>query len=974
MTLFDRHTPAATYRLQFHAGFTFDDARRVLPYLDRLGAGAVYASPVLQARAGSTHGYDIIDHDSLNTELGGEAGFDALAADLDRRGIGLLMDFVPNHMGIGQADNAWWLDVLEWGRGSPYAGYFDIDWRPAKVELHDKVLVPMLGDHYGAILTAGELRLRFDAAEGGFSVWYWDHRFPVTPPSYPRLIEAALAAGHDRIAAEEAEVLRSIKGGLQALRRKGRSLRGRQSARATGVPLKERLCALAAASPAVREALERAAATFNGPEGEHRRAPVLPLHRLLEEQNYRLSYWRVAADEINYRRFFQINDLAGLRMELPAVFDAAHGKVTELIARGAVTGLRIDHIDGLFAPRRYLREVQERMRPLIPGGAERELWVVVEKILAPHESLRDGWTVAGTTGYDFCAQVNGVLVDAAGEKPLRRLYARLTGGDDDFEALTYQTKMQAMDQELSAELHVLANELERLTEQDWDTRDFTLAVIRTALREVVACFPVYRTYVNAQGATQDDLRDIDWAVARAKRSRAVADPAVFDFLRDVLTTRFARAPGRRRHLDEIIRIARKFQQYSSPVMAKGVEDTAFYRYNLLISLNEVGGHPSHWGQTVGAFHHYNQDRARRRPFGMLTTATHDTKRGEDTRARITALSETAETWGRRVRRWRTLNRRARMEFEDGETAPTANDEYLFYQTLVGVWPPGLSPEAPPPEAVMADLTDRLVAYMLKALREAKVHTSWTVQNAAYEDAVTAFVRKVLGLSEASNPFLRDFMAFHATVAPAGALNGLAQTALKLACPGTPDIYQGCELWDDSLVDPDNRRPVDFALRDRLLADLEARTADGPTAALAADLRDAWPDGRLKMHLTRTLLGWRRSDPALFTEGAYLPLEVEGRHADNVIAFARAIRDPEAGDRWMIVAVPRCASRLAAGDHGFPLGEAWAKTRFRLPEDAPSAGWRHVLTGEAMTADGAILYLSDAFATLPLAILTEDTGP
>lgn len=974
MTTFDRHTPAATYRLQFHAGFTFADARRLVPYLERLGIGALYASPILQARESSSHGYDIIDHDTINTELGGDAAFDRLTETLRRAGLGLLMDFVPNHMGIGLADNVWWLDVLEWGRGSPYAVFFDIDWAPAKPELRDKVLVPVLGGHYGAILENGDLVPRFDPADGSYSVWYWDHRFPVSPPTYGPLLEAALTHGHDRLTATEAQDLRALMERIGTLRRSGHAARTQRSRRDLGLTLKEHLCTLAAASPGIRAACALAAESLAGTPGQPR--SFLPLHRLLEAQNYRLSFWRVAADEINYRRFFQINDLAGLRMELPDVFEATHRKVLELAQRGAVTGLRIDHIDGLFAPRRYLRTLQERLRPCLPAGQteDRDFWVVVEKILAGHENLRDGWPVAGTTGYDFCAQVNGVLIDAAGERPFRRLYKRLTGGETDIEAMIYASKKQVMDQELSAELHVLANELERLTEQDWSTRDFTRSVLRAALREVVACFPVYRTYVNFHGASPEDLRDIDWAIARAKRSRAFAEPAVFDFLHDILTTSFARVPSRHQLLTEVIRLARKFQQYSSPVMAKGVEDTAFYRDMLLVSMNEVGGHPGQWGQTVGAFHHQNQERARRRPFGMLTTATHDTKRGEDTRARITALSEFGEDWNRKVRRWRTLNRRARSEV-DGAPAPSPNDEYLFYQTLIGVWPLGLGPDDLPQPPALASLTERLIAYMQKALREAKVQTAWTAQNEPYEQAVEAFVRKVLAPSVPGTPFLRDFMAFHHRVAPAGALNGLAQTVLKLTCPGVPDLYQGGELWDDSLVDPDNRRPVDFDARDRSLADLEARTVHGPTPALAADLLRAWPDGGLKLHLTRSLLLARRAAPTLFTEAAYLPLEPEGRHADSVIAFLRHAADDGshgADSPWLLTAVPRCASKLAPEGELFPLSEAWGKTRLPLPAEAPTGPWRNLLTGEVVAPENGILALSVVFTTLPMAVLIAET--
>lgn len=962
-----RRTPGATYRLQFHAGFTFDDALEVLPYLDSLGVTDIYASPILKARAGSSHGYDITNHNAINPELGGPEGLRRLSAALRERGMGLIMDFVPNHMGIGQADNAWWLDVLEWGPTSPFSTYFDIDWNPSKQKLKDKVLVPMLGDHYGAVLEAGQLKLAFQADEGSFSVWYWEHRFPVTPALYAPILTAALeeVTDGDGLSDERLAEMEILTAGFRELRRRPRAKRGLSVRRAKGASLKERLATLVAASPELLALIERAVERFNGTPGKPE--TFRALHRLLEEQHYRLSFWRVASDEINYRRFFQINDLAGLRVEEPDVFDAIHRLTLELIAEGTVTGLRIDHIDGLFAPRRYLRRLQEKVATTVPqtNDAGDPFYVVVEKILGTHESLREGWPVAGTTGYDFMAQVNGLLVDPAGERALNRLYRRILSGVPSFDGVIYDSKRQVMNQELAAELRVLANEMERVLDQDWYTRDFTTSNLHTALREVVACFPVYRTYVNRTGASPEDLRDIDWAIARARRMRTTPDPSVYDVVRALLTTEYARTKGRRRLLDEVVRLARKFQQYTGPVTAKGVEDTAFYRYNRLVSLNEVGGHPANFGHSVTAFHRHNQERARYTPAGLLATATHDHKRGEDTRARIDAISEFAAEWSRRVLRWYTLNRRARRSV-DGNPVPHPNDEYLFYQTLVGVWPVDVPAGELPPREVMEPLRDRLTAYMIKALREAKLRTSWTSPDTDYEQAMESFVGRVLETSR-PNPFLNDFAAFHAMLAPAGMLNGLSQVVLKHVCPGVPDTYQGTELWDDSLVDPDNRRPVDFDRRRRHLARLREANDPGTTPELAADLLARWPDGAIKLHVVHTLLQMRRRMPAVFRAGSYLPLDTEGRYADSLVALARAFED-----RWLVAAVPRLTVRLRTDAASWPLGEdVWAKTRAALPENAP-VEWRNVLTGERTQSRDGMLHAADLFTTLPVAVLVPES--
>lgn len=930
--------PRATYRLQFHGDFRFAEAHGIVDYLDKLGVSHLYASPYLKARAGSAHGYDIVDHNALNPEVSDEAAFAALCDALAARSMGQVLDFVPNHMGVGRDDNAWWLDVLEWGRESPHAEAFDIDWRPAKAELQGKVLLPVLGDHYGRVLEAGELHLAFDGTEGSFSVWYYEHRFPVSPGHYPRILDAAVRAlaADGAGAAEAVAEIEPIVEGLRTLRRPARSTRRRAERRREAGALKQRLAAAVARRGALARHLEAVVAHLNGNPGQA--GSFAALHRLLEAQFYRLAFWRVAAEEINYRRFFQINDLAGVRVEVPAVFDAIHRLVLRLIAEGRIHGLRIDHIDGLFDPRQYLERLQARARTAAGLPDDQPFYVVVEKILAAHEHLRDDWPVAGTTGYDFLNRVNGLFVDAGGERQLSRTYRRFTGADSGFEDIAYRARLQVMDLELASELRVLANEFNRLAEMSWLTRDHTLVGLRQALREVVAGFPVYRTYVDGRGAAPEDRRDIDWALSQARRRSRRADKSVFDFIHGVLSTDLAsgrRGPYRR---NEVRRLAMKFQQYTGPVTAKGVEDTAFYRFNRLLSLNEVGGEPARFGTTVAAFHHDMQERSRRWPHAMLASTTHDTKRGEDARARIDVLSELAGPWERRVRRWRTLNRRRKVEI-DGIPAPAANDEYLLYQALLGAWPAEFHGEG----RIAADALDafggRIVAYTTKAVREAKEQSSWIDPDEAYEAALATFVERLLD-GRRRNPFLDDFRAFHGRVAELGVVNGLAQTVLKLTAPGVPDLYQGSELWDFSLVDPDNRRPVDFAHRRRLLDALPESLGDDALTALL----NAWPDGRIKLFVVSRLLAARREHPALFRDGGYEAVATVGEKADHLVAFLR--RDAGA---VLLVAVPRLAARLTDSGRPFPLGSAaWGDTALALPEGIEAASWVDLFTGARLT--------------------------
>jgi (1->4)-alpha-D-glucan 1-alpha-D-glucosylmutase len=939
--------PRATYRLQFHKDFGFADARAVVPYLAALGVSHLYASPLTMARPGSTHGYDVIDFNRLNPELGDEAAFEALIAELQTHDIGLLLDFVPNHMGVG-SDNPWWLDVLEWGPHSPYATFFDIDWEASARGVRGKVTLPVLGDQYGIVLEAGELRLQFDAAEGTFYVGYHAERFPIAVRRYPQLLHATanlLDRGGgpvfelaDRFAASAEEDA----GPTQWSAR-------RQEAFALKAALAE-----VARAPDVRAALDAGVAALNG-------TPGLPetfqaLHELLEDQAYRLAYWRVASSEINYRRFFDINQLAGLRMERGEVFEATHRLLLRLIAEGKVQGVRLDHIDGMYDPRGYcqrllaraadvLAESRDGQRPQIDARHGRPIYLVVEKILARHESLREDLPVAGTTGYEFMNLVNGLFVDPAAARSLTATYHRFIDRELEYDQVVLAAKQQILRYYLNSELHVLGHEFYRLAQQSWLTRDFTLTGLREALADIITRFPVYRTYITEDGVRPEDRRDLDWAVSRARRETALVDHTVFGFLHAALSTDLVGTRGYERA--DVIATAMHFQQLTGPVMAKSVEDTAFYRHHRLISLSEVGGEPNHFGVSPSAFHHLLQQQQRRYPHSMLASATHDHKRGEDVRARIDALSELPLEWRRQVGRWSRLNRLKRREL-DGQRVPARNDEYLLYQTLIGAWPFELdSPDHP----ALGAFTERIVGYMMKAAREAKARTSWAAPDQEYEAGLARFVRRILDPQE-GRAFLSDLLAFAPRIARIGAANGLAQVLLKLTVPGVPDIFQGCELWDLSLVDPDNRRPVDFALR----RDALQQRAD-PAALLAS-----WRDGRIKQHVIARTLALRRREPRLFETGTYEPLETAGGLADRVIAFARR------SERTMIiVAVPRLiAALLADHEQPCPAPAAWGDARLALPPACPGR-LLDELTGRAWTPSGAIA-IADALRELPVALL------
>jgi len=966
--------PLATYRLQLGPHLTFDDAAALLDYLERLGVSDCYTSPFFETSSTASHGYDVSDHNRLRAELGGEAAFQRLAKALRARGMGLLIDLVPNHMGIAGNRNARWQDVLENGPAAPSAVYFDVDWAPVKAELAGKVLLPILGDQYGAVLDSGQLQLALE--DGGFRVRYYDHVMPLAPRSWGRVLGHRLAELQARLGPEHPDLveLKSLIGWLTTIPPRTDTDPNRMAARRREVEIgRTRLAALLAASPAVREFIEANLRIFNGTPGDPRSFDLLDA--LLADQAYRLAYWRVAGEEINYRRFFDINELAAIRVEAPEVFAETHRLVFRLVGEGAVTGLRVDHPDGLYAPAEYFRRLQRgcaRALGLEDGAGD--FYVVAEKILAPGEHLPEGWPTAGTTGYEFLNLVNGIFVDRSQARALEQGYARTIGVRPPFSEVVDECKRLVMETSMASELNVLSHRLNRISEKHRSSRDFTLGSLTTALREIIAAFPVYRTYVGESadpggGAAAPGLRSqtvgastlvsardreyIARAVARAKRRTPTMSESVYDWIHDVLTLRFpdwATEADREERVDFV----RRFQQLTGPITAKGYEDTVLYRFNRLVSLNEVGGDASRLGTSLAEFHAANAERLRRSPHALSATATHDTKRGEDVRARINVLSEIPADWRARAAAWQRLNRKHRT-MVDGAPVPGANTEYFIYQTLVGAWPLD---------------RERLSRYLMKAVREAKVHTSWVNPNARYDEAIARFAEAILD-PDRSAAFLEDFTLFHARVAHFGTLNSLGQTLVKLTAPGVPDFYQGSELWDLSLVDPDNRRPVDWAERRRLLDELLTAVAAAPDrAALAHELVKTRADARVKLFVIHEGLRVRHARRALFETGAYQPLEARGPAAEHICAFARAD-----GGAAALTVIPRLLARR--GLDALPLGpEYWADTRLELP--LPLAGcYTNVFTGERVetepAADGAELPVSAVLASFPVALL-DRAGP
>ncbi|MGB4993544.1 MAG: malto-oligosyltrehalose synthase [Nitrospira sp.] len=929
--------PVSTYRLQFNHTFTFKDAAALVPYLHALGITDCYASSLLKAAPESMHGYDLVDPGTLNPELGSDEDFALFADALKQHDMGLLVDVVPNHMGIGTPDNRWWWDVLENGPGARYAAAFDVDWTPLKRELEDKVLLPILGEQYGTVLENQEIRLQYE--EGGFLVSYYRQRLPLAPTSWASILSFRLTELIELLGSGHAAVLelQSILTALSHLP-PGRERVPEKVAeryRETEI-VRRRLAAVIMDCREVHAHVLANVAAYNGTKGLS--ASFDKLDALLNEQSYRLASWRVASEEINYRRFFDVNELAAIRTEEESVFTESHRLIFRLLKRGIATGLRIDHVDGLYDPEHYLQQLQAWAAAELPRERDKDtpsLFVLVEKILGEGEQLPRSWPVAGTTGYDFLNLVNGLFVRADQEQAMEALYARFTGERRPYRDLVYQSKKLIMRASMSSELNVLGHQLNRLSERDRHYRDFTLNSLTHAVREIIACFPVYRSYLTThrEAPLDRDQAYIVLAVARAKRRNPTLNGQIFDFVRDLLVGKLDPSTGLTK--EEQIRFVTKFQQTTGPVMAKGVEDTAFYVYNRLISLNEVGGDPAHFGSSVEAFHEAIRERRAGWPYSMSATSTHDTKRGEDVRARINVLPELRERWSKAIARWARLNRRYRSEVEEAP-APDRNDEYLLYQTLVGAWPLMTMDEVRYEEFVT-----RIERYMIKAAREAKTHTSWINPHPDYEAALCRFIRAILSSREA-NPFLNDFLPFQAMVARYGMYNGLSQLLVKVAAPGVPDCYQGAELWELNLVDPDNRRPVEYALRARMLKEFDraATNEAGDRIEFLRCLAESWQDGRLKLFILQAALRHRRAYPDLYLDGDYVPLNCEGPHQFHLCAFARLHQD-----QAVVAVAPRfMAGSAATRDEGRP-DDTWRDTWLTVPSWKAGSAYEHLFTGE-----------------------------
>ena len=909
----------ATQRLQFHAGFTLDDARLQVPYFARMGISHLYASPLLTARDGSMHGYDVVDPTRVSPALGGEAALRRLVAELRAHDMGLILDVVSNHMAVGGADNPWWLDLLAWGRASPYAEFFDIQWHSPDPLLEGQLLLPFLGNDYGATLKAGELPLRYDAQQGRFYTEHGHHHFPICPLDYGFLLHI------------------SGQPDLQFLGERFTALHPLPHPRERTAPLHAELAALSA-RPEVLAAIEQQLTCFDArhPSGLER------LHALLERQSYRLASWRTAADDINWRRFFDVNELAGLRVERPRVFEATHQKIFDLIRDGLVDGLRIDHVDGLADPRGYCRKLRRRVDALAP---DRHLPIYVEKILGAEESLPDDWHVDGTTGYEFMDQVSLLQHDPAGAAPLASLWAEHSERPGDFREQALLARQQILNGSLAGDCDRVALALRDVARDDLMTRDLTLGAITRALQALVVHFSVYRTYINAAGRRAADDEVFRRAMEGARNDLSEADWPVLESLQRWLggDNWRTRPYGRSRKL--LKRACVRFQQLTSPTAAKAVEDTAFYRYGALLSRNDVGFDAERFSAPAQVFHQTCAERLLHFPDTLLATATHDHKRGEDCRARLAVISEKSADYARCIARWRPMARALRSHRE----GPSAGDELLLYQILLSTWPLTLSPDDP---HGLAHYNERVWQWQLKALREAKLDTQWAAPNEAYEQAVQAFIEQLL-LHPQGAALRAEIHAFSEQLAPAGALNSLVQCVLKLTTPGVPDLYQGTEFWDFSLVDPDNRRPVDFALRQQQL-DIHA-----PAPALLDD----WRSGAIKQAVIARTLAMRAEHPVLFARGRYQPLHVTGPHADRVLAFAR-----EWQGQWAVVVAPRLSAPLLQNS-ALPLinPREWADTRLELPFD----GTEHKLNGlfaHPVVTNNKAIRVSDALGSFPVNLM------
>ncbi|WP_248914846.1 malto-oligosyltrehalose synthase [Pseudomonas moorei] len=912
----------ATLRLQFHKGFTLDDAVPLVPYFAELGISHVYASPLLSARAGSMHGYDVVDPTTINPELGGEAALRRLVSALREHSMGLILDIVSNHMAVGGSDNPWWLDLLEWGRLSPYSEFYDIQWHSADPLMEGKLLLPFLGSDYGVALQDGTLPLRFDAHHGGFFVEHYEHHFPICPMTCGELLTSDIDQ-------------------LKSLADRFSTLSYQTDAHRLAIPLQEELRELAT-DPAMLQAIEQNLKAYDSltREGFER------LHNLLERQSYRLASWRTAADDINWRRFFDVNELGGLRVERPAVFEATHAKIFQLVAQGLVDGLRVDHIDGLADPRGYCRKLRRRVDSLVPG---RHLPIYVEKILGAGETLHRDWLVDGTTGYEFMNQVSLLQHDPQGEQALGRLWQRHSERPADFRQEAQLARQQILNGSLAGDFESVAQALLQVAREDLMTRDLTLGAIRRALQELIIHFPVYRTYISPLGRSSQDNVFFQQAMDGARQTLGEADWPVLDCLARWLGGEPWRKAPAGRVRKRIRHACVRFQQLTSPAAAKAVEDTAFYRSAVLLSRNDVGFSTEQLSAPVEDFHAACAQRLADFPDNLLATATHDHKRGEDTRARLAVLSERSQWYVEQIGLWRALARPLR----DDDQQPSAGDELILYQAILGSWPLHLQVDDQP---ALEAYAERLWQWQRKALREAKLQSSWSAPNDAYEQAVERFIQRLL-LSPQGD-FLRTALgkAVHAIAVP-GALNGLAQTLLRMTVPGVPDLYQGNEFWDFSLVDPDNRRPVDYASRQQALQQ----------AVNLPDQLANWRDGRIKQTLIARTLDLRTEHAELFRRGTYRALEVVGSQAHRVLGFVREWE----GKRAIVIVPIRCAALLENSAEPQVNAPQWGDTRIDLPFAIADENLKGLFSSITVTKNRELM-ISAALGDFPVNLFIQTT--
>lgn len=964
--------PDSSYRIQFNKEFTFNQATEIIPYLKKLGISHVYASPLLLPKSGSMHGYDTVNHNSINLEAGTFEEFNRFVDTLHYHGTGLILDTVPNHMSTNK-ENKWWQDVLENGQASEYAHYFDIEWNPIKPELKGKVLVPVLGDRYGNILSGGLFNFNFNEEAGKFYLNYYEHEFPLDPSSYPAILEYRLDVLVARLGTSTKDfpeylsiltVFKNLPKNTETEYEKIRErIREKDIAHA-------RLSELCRQNYVVKGFLEENLIDFKcSPDN---RISMEKVHNLLEEQAYRLAYWRVSADEINYRRFFDVNDLIAVCVEKPDVFTNTHNFILDLVENKRIDGIRLDHPDGLLDPTEYYKKLQSEIskrldlsfdadEPSLLCSEKLPFYIVAEKILAPFEKLPSNQAIHGTVGYEFLNSLNGLFIKKENEKKFNDIYKKFIDREINLDETVIECKKLIMRTSLTGELNVLSFYLNQISELYYYSRDYTLNSIRNALIEVISCFPVYRTYVSAAEESTKCADYTKWATRLAKKRSLVTDTSIFEFIEQVLLLELE--PDKESYnYKKILKFVMKFQQYTGPLMAKGFEDTCFYRYNRLVSLNEVGGEPGNFGVSVNEFHRDNLNRRLMTPDGMLSTSTHDTKRSEDLRVRISVISEIPDEWQKAVKRWSSLTKRKKKDtrtfFEIDK-----NDEYLFWQTLIGIWSSEyLSYEK------RQNLIDRLENYILKAVKEAKVHTSWVNINSEYEQCICDFIRKVLNYPK-KHPFWKEFIPFQKKVAACGYLNSISQCVLKFTSPGVPDIYQGNEVFNFRLVDPDNRQPVDYSKNIELFEKIEPLLKFNPENynsdySIFNELLLPRESGALKLFYTAATLNFRQIHSDLFRAGEYIPLQTIGKHSEHITAFARLTESSA-----IITAVPRLVYKLISDTETLKIiPEIFDDTKILLPENFKDFNFTNIYTKQNINTSDNKISVNEALNILPAAVL------